>query len=68
MIKIRKMGTRRGEAHYGASCHGCPARYGRESVLAVGHLSRDGAAAVGAAHLAADHGRIQHVDMIGGAL
>jgi hypothetical protein len=56
-ISIRKMGTRRGQAHYGLTCLGCPATYGRENILRVAYMSREGAQAMGAEHVASDHGR-----------
>jgi hypothetical protein len=43
-ISVRKMGTRQGQPHYGAECQTCG------SVLAVAHLSRDAAKALGAEH------------------
>jgi hypothetical protein len=43
-ISVRKMGTRAGQPHYGAECATCG------SVLAVAHLSRDAARALGDQH------------------
>ena len=48
---VRKMGTRRGMPHYGADCNVC------RTVLAVAHLSKEGATAVAKAHLAKAHGK-----------
>lgn len=56
-IRVQKMGTRAGQPHYGVDCLGCPAWNGMHAVIAMGHLSKDGARAAGAAHLASDHGR-----------
>lgn len=43
-ISVRKMGTRRGEPHYGATCQTCG------TVLVVAHASKDTARAAGEAH------------------
>lgn len=43
-ISVRKMGTRAGQPHYGATCTTCG------SVLAVAHLSREAAKARGEEH------------------
>lgn len=45
------MGTRAGLPHYGVSCLMCPVNYGREFVVAVAHLSREGAEAAYAEHV-----------------
>lgn len=55
-ISIRKMGTRAGQPHYSVECLGCPSNYGKATVIAVAHLSKDGAKSVAAAHVAS-HGR-----------
>lgn len=65
-VSIRKMGTRAGRPHYGVECISCPGHYGMNSILAVAHLSKDGALAVKAAHLASGHGT--SVEHAGGAL
>lgn len=49
-IAIRKAGTRAGQPHYSVVCRGCSDYYGAESVLAIGHLSREGAALLGEQH------------------
>lgn len=56
---IRKMGTKRGEPHYGLTCNMCPVMYGRENILAVAHLSKPAAHELWASHIATDHGRSQ---------
>ena len=52
VISIRKMGTRRGEPHYGVDCRACRGNYGKPSVLRVGDLSKAAATALAGAHLA----------------
>jgi hypothetical protein len=41
---IRKMGTRRGQPHYGCGCLLCPEAGGR--ILRIGYLSKAGAETV----------------------
>lgn len=61
-ISIRKMGTRAGNPHYGVECISCPGHYGMNSILAVAHLSKEGAEIVAAAHRASGHGTsVEHV-------
>lgn len=50
-MRIRKMGTRNGQPHYGVDCKCCPQTYGRENVIAVGHLSRDAAESLAKSHI-----------------
>lgn len=50
-VSIRKMGTRGGQPHYGVICLGCPLRFGRDNVLAIGYLSREGAELAKQAHV-----------------
>jgi hypothetical protein len=45
-IRVAKMGTRAGRPHYGSECLSCG------SVLAVAHLDRDAAKALGEQHKA----------------
>jgi hypothetical protein len=47
---VRKMGTRRGEPHYGAECVIC------RRVLAVAHMTKDGATGLAKSHVATQHG------------
>jgi hypothetical protein len=55
---IRKMGTRRGQPHYGVSCMLCsPTPGGRGRILRIGHLSKLGAETVVRAHMLETHGR-----------
>lgn len=44
-ISVRKMGTRRGMPHYGAECNVC------HRVLAVAHLTKEAATAIGKNHV-----------------
>jgi hypothetical protein len=55
-ISIRKMGTRLGRPHYGVSCIGCPALFGKENILAVAHLDKDTAQELGRQHVNNNHG------------
>lgn len=51
-IAIRKAGTRRGEPHYSVECLMCPGVYGRTHIVAIGHLSKEGAQLKAAEHVA----------------
>jgi hypothetical protein len=50
---VRKMGTRNGAPHYGATCNLCS--YAR-NVIVVAHMSKDGATDAAIAHVARMHG------------
>jgi hypothetical protein len=52
---IRKMGTRRGQPHYGCGCLLCPEAGGR--ILRIGYLSKAGAETVIREHMLTVHGR-----------
>ena len=52
VISIRKMGTRRGEPHYGVECRACRGNYGKSTVVAVAHLDKPSAVALAEHHLA----------------
>lgn len=53
-FSVRKMGTRAGAPHYGAECDVC------RRVLAVAHLSKDGATQLAVSHVAKAHGMGTH--------
>lgn len=51
MVSVRKAGMRRGEPHYSVECRACRGNYGKPTVLAVAHLSRDAANGLARAHV-----------------